>query len=78
MFDNWGTAEWVILVVDLIAIVIVVRFLSSKVKSKLAEVEERQNSSTSRRREAKQAQLRNTESEDKSEQNQTTYRINSR
>ena len=63
MFDNWGTAEWVILVVDLIAIVIVVRFLSSKVKSKLAEVEERQNSSTSRRREAKQAQLRYTESE---------------
>ena len=64
MFDNWGAAEWVILVVDLIAIVIVVRFLSSKVKSKLAEVEERQNSSTSRRREAKQAQLRNTESEE--------------
>ena len=64
MFDNWGTAEWIILVVDLIAIVIVVRFLSSKVKSKLAEVEERQNSSTSRRREAKQAQLINTESEE--------------
>ena len=63
MFDNWGTAEWVILVVDLLAIVIVVRFLSSKVKSKLAEVEERQNSSTNRRREAKQAQLKNTESE---------------
>ena len=63
MFDNWGTAEWVILVVDLIAIVIVVRFLSSKVKSKLAEVEERQNSSTSRRREAKQAELRKTEFE---------------
>tara|TARA_B100000161_G_scaffold155080_1_gene110482 strand:- start:227 stop:421 length:195 start_codon:yes stop_codon:yes gene_type:complete len=64
MFDNWGAAEWVILVVDLIAIVIVVRFLSSKVKSKLAEVEERQNISTNRRREAKQAQLRDTESED--------------
>ena len=63
MFDNWGAAEWVILVVDLIAIVIVVRFLSSKVKSKLAEVEKRQNSSTSRRREAKKAQLKNTESE---------------
>ena len=64
MFDNWGAAEWVILVVDLIAIIIVVRFLSSKVKSKLAEVEERQNISTNRRREAKQAQLRDTESED--------------
>ncbi len=64
MFDNWGAAEWVILVVDLIAIVIVVRFLSSKVKSKLAEVEERQNISTNRRREVKQAQLRDTESED--------------
>ena len=64
MFDNWGAAEWVILVGDLIAIVIVVRFLSSKVKSKLAEVEERQNISTNRRREAKQAQLRDTESED--------------
>lgn len=64
MFDNWGAAEWVILVVDLIAIVIVVRFLSSKVKSKLAEVEERQNISTNRRREAKQAQLKDTESED--------------
>ena len=64
MFDNWGAAEWVILVVDLIAIIIVVRFLSSKVKSKLAEVEERQNTSTNRRREAKQAKLRDTESED--------------
>ena len=62
MFDNWGTAEWVILIVDLIAIVIVVWFLSSKIKSKLAEVEERQNNSTNRRREAKQAHLNENQS----------------
>ena len=30
MFDNWGYVEWLILVIDIVAIVIVVRFLRNK------------------------------------------------
>ncbi|MEE3038308.1 MAG: hypothetical protein VX328_00920 [Candidatus Thermoplasmatota archaeon] len=51
MFDNWGYVEWLILVVDIVAIVIVVRFLRNKIKSKLYEVELRQNLQTRTRRE---------------------------
>ena len=51
MFDNWGYVEWLILVIDIVAIVIVVRFLRNKIKSKLHEVELRQNLQTRKRRE---------------------------
>ena len=51
MFDNWGYVEWLILVVDIVAIVIVVRFLRNKIKRKLHEVELRQNHQTRQRRE---------------------------
>ena len=51
MFDNWGYVEWFILIIDVAAAVIVVRFLRSKIKSKLLEVEQRQNRQTKKRRE---------------------------
>ena len=51
MFDNWTYVEWLILIVDIVAVVIVVRFLRNKVKKKLDEVELRQNFQTRKRRE---------------------------
>ncbi len=51
MFDNWGYVEWLILVIDIVAIVIVVRFLRNKIKSNLNEVELRQNLQTRKSRE---------------------------
>ena len=41
MFDNWGLSEWLILSIDIVAVSIIFWFLSKKIKSKLAEVEER-------------------------------------
>ena len=57
MFENWTYVEWLILVVDIVAIVIVVRFLSNKIKKKLREVELRQNFQTRRKREQAQQEL---------------------
>lgn len=51
MFDNWGYVEWLILVIDIVAAIIVIRFLRNKIKSKLLEVELRQNRQTRKRRE---------------------------
>lgn len=51
MFENWGTTEWFILVVDIVAVVIVVRFLRNKIRRKLNEVEVRQSFQTRKRRE---------------------------
>ena len=42
LFETWGRTEWVLLVVNLIAVYIVVRFLKSRVELKLKEVEARQ------------------------------------
>jgi hypothetical protein len=50
MFDNWGNTEWFILVVDIIAVIIVVRFLRNKIRRKLNEVELRQSFQTRQRR----------------------------
>ena len=50
MFDNWTYVEWLILIIDILAIVIVVRFLRNKIKKKLQEVELRQNYQTKQRR----------------------------
>ena len=50
MFDKWGNTEWFILVVDIIAVVIVVRFLRNKIRRKLNEVELRQSFQTRQRR----------------------------
>ena len=51
MFENWGTTEWFILVVDIVAVIIVVRFLRYKIRRKLNEVELRQSFQTRKRRE---------------------------
>lgn len=51
MFENWGTTEWFILVVDIVAVIIVVRFLRNKIRRKLNEVEVRQGFQTRKRRE---------------------------
>ena len=51
MFENWGTTEWFILVVDIVAVIIVVRFLRNKISRKLNEVELRQGFQTRKRRE---------------------------
>ena len=50
MFENWGATEWFILVVDILAVIIVVRFLRNKIRRKLDEVELRQNFQTRKRR----------------------------
>ena len=42
MFGEWLADNWVILVVDIAAIVIVVMFLKSRIQLKLKEVEARQ------------------------------------
>ncbi|HJL97671.1 MAG: hypothetical protein HOL22_07350 [Euryarchaeota archaeon] len=42
MIGNWGANDWIVLIVDIIALYIVIRFLSWKVSHKLTEVEQRQ------------------------------------
>ncbi len=42
MFDEWTASTWLILLVDVIAIMIVVVFLKRKIQHKLQEVEARQ------------------------------------
>ncbi len=42
MFDEWTASTWLILIVDIIAIIIVVVFLKRKIQHKLHEVEARQ------------------------------------
>ena len=51
MFNDWTYVEWLILIIDVVAVVIVVRFLRNKIKKKLDEVELRQNFQTRQRRE---------------------------
>ena len=63
MFDNWTYVEWMFLIYNIIAVIVVVWFLRKKIKSKLHEVELRQNQQTKRRRE--QAKLNSQENEKK-------------
>lgn len=63
MFDNWTYVEWMLLIYNIIAVIVVVWFLRKKIKSKLHEVELRQNQQTKRRRE--QAKLNSQENEKK-------------
>ena len=42
LFEEWGAMEWVILAVDIIALVVVIGFLKWKIQRKLNEVEIRQ------------------------------------
>ncbi len=50
MFSEWSVGDWIILLVDILALYIIVRFLSWKVKHKLEEVEQRQQFETRRRK----------------------------
>ena len=43
MFDQWVWSSWAILIVDVLAVLIVVWFLRKKIRSKLNEVELRQD-----------------------------------
>jgi|TARA_B110000914_G_scaffold150038_1_gene131459 heme exporter protein D len=49
MFD-WGFGDWIVFFVDIIALVIVIRFLYWKVSHKLDEVEQRQKFETRQRK----------------------------
>jgi len=42
MLFGWSMSDWIILVVDVVAVVLIFRFLSWKIKHKLEEVEQRQ------------------------------------
>ena len=42
LFEEWGSTEWLLLLVNAIAMYIVVRFLQRKIQRKLNEVEARQ------------------------------------
>jgi hypothetical protein len=55
MFDTWTAGTWAILIVDVIAIIIVVLFLKSKIQHKLKEVEARQAHERLQRRRASDA-----------------------
>tara|TARA_B100000767_G_C19653499_1_gene487833 strand:+ start:180 stop:371 length:192 start_codon:yes stop_codon:yes gene_type:complete len=50
MISDWSIGDWIILLVDILAIYIIVRFLSWKVKHKLEEVEQRQIFETRQRK----------------------------
>ena len=50
MISEWSAGDWIILIVDIIALYIIVRFLSWKVKHKLEEVEQRQKFETRQRK----------------------------
>ncbi len=63
MFSNWTYVEWLILIIDIVAVVIVVRFLRNKIKKKLDEVELRQNFQTRQRRERAKQDIRQSSEE---------------
>ena len=45
MFEEWGAVEWILLIVNIVALTIAARFLIWKIKKKFAEVEKRQRHS---------------------------------
>ena len=56
LFETWGRTEWMLLVVNVIAVYIVVRFLKSRVELKLREVEARQAHERLMRKRARNAE----------------------
>ena len=50
MISEWTAGDWIILAIDILALYIIVRFLSWKVKHKLEEVEQRQKFETRQRK----------------------------
>ena len=59
MFEQWGAQEWVLLVVELIAIGLIVWFLVWKIRSELNEVETRHRFVTQRRLDEKNIEQSN-------------------
>ncbi|MDA0715653.1 MAG: hypothetical protein O2866_01525 [archaeon] len=55
MFEEWGTAEWILLIFVILALFVIVRFFFWKIRSKLAEVENRHQFSTQRRLDEKKS-----------------------
>ena len=53
MLFGWSLSDWIILVVDVIAVVLIFRFLSWKIKHKLHEVEQRQKFSIHQKKSAR-------------------------
>ena len=63
MFSEWSFGDWIILIIDILALYIIVRFLARKVKHKLEEVEQRQKFETRRRKLNRTNMLQNSEDE---------------
>ena len=55
MFGTWSASTWVILIVDVVAVVIVVLFLKSKIQHKIREGEARQAHERLQQKRANQA-----------------------
>jgi len=64
MFVDWIADNWLILVVDIAAIVIVVMFLKSRIQLKLKEVEARQAHERLMRKQARRDELESTPPEE--------------
>jgi nitrogen fixation/metabolism regulation signal transduction histidine kinase len=58
MFESWTTSTWLILVVDVVAVLIVAVFLKRKIQHKLKEVEARQAHQRLMKRTSTSASLR--------------------
>ncbi|MDP6195232.1 MAG: hypothetical protein QF880_05900 [Candidatus Poseidonia sp.] len=56
MFGEWLADNWLILVVDIAAIVVVVMFLKSRIQLKLKEVEARQAHERLMRKQARKSE----------------------
>ena len=54
MLFGWSMSDWIILVVDVVAVVLIFRFLSWKIKHKLEEVEQRQKLSLRQKKSARE------------------------
>lgn len=66
MFGEWIADNWLILVVDIAAIVIVVMFLKSRIQLKLKEVEARQAHERLMRKQARKEEANASDQDDAS------------
>jgi len=66
MFGEWIADNWLILVVDIAAIVIVVMFLKSRIQLKLKEVEARQAHERLMRKQARKEEANASDHDDAS------------
>ena len=64
MLFGWSLSDWIILVVDVVAVVLIFRFLSWKIKHKLEEVEQRQKFSLHQKKSARENKLDDEETDE--------------